>query len=232
MEESPRILVVVALFSSKSQFSCPVCAQLLSLVPLFATSLTVGHQASLSMGFSRQEYCSRLPFQGIFPAQGLNPSLLHLLHYKWTLYHWTTRAACMDITMFNCFISIMWKSHVIPSRLSKDDVIMMHFSPSIHWRQGRRSCCFLISTPTQALIPSTSSDMSTLIHSIQFNSITDLLVVKSNALFSILVSHAFCHIYNSFQDVLTQEVIPTCFIKFKIYKENINKQLNHPCAHY
>ena len=33
-------------------------------------------------------------------------------------------------------------------------------------------------------------------------------------------------------DVLTQEVIPICFIKFKIYKENKNKKLNHLCGHY
>ena len=39
-------------------------------------------QAPLSMGFSRQEYwsgCHAL-LQGIFPTQGLNPSLLHFLH--------------------------------------------------------------------------------------------------------------------------------------------------------
>ena len=33
-----------------------VCAQLLSQVQLFATTWTVAHQASRSMGFSRQEY--------------------------------------------------------------------------------------------------------------------------------------------------------------------------------
>ena len=43
-------------------------------VQLFATPQTVAHQASLSMGFSRQEYCSGLPIPspGIFPTQGLN----------------------------------------------------------------------------------------------------------------------------------------------------------------
>ena len=37
------------------------------------------HQASLSMGFSRQQYRSGLPslLQGIFLTQGLNPCLLH-----------------------------------------------------------------------------------------------------------------------------------------------------------
>ena len=91
----------------------------LSRVRLFATPWTVAYQAPLSMGFSRQECWSELPFpspgdlpnpgiehrsptlqadallseppgkpqktrvschtllQGIFPTQGLNPSLLH-----------------------------------------------------------------------------------------------------------------------------------------------------------
>ena len=43
-----------------------------------------GHQAPLSMGFSWQEYWSGCPFllQGIFPTQGLNLHLLHLLHWQ------------------------------------------------------------------------------------------------------------------------------------------------------
>ena len=43
---------------------------------------TVAHQASLSMGYSRQEYWSGLPFPllGIFLTQGSNPNLLRLLH--------------------------------------------------------------------------------------------------------------------------------------------------------
>ena len=49
----------------------------------FATSQTVGHLASLSVEFSRQEYWSGLPFhfllQGIFLTQGSNSHLLHLL---------------------------------------------------------------------------------------------------------------------------------------------------------
>ena len=39
-----------------------VCAQLLSCVLPFVTPWTVGHQAPLSIGFSRQEYWSWLPF--------------------------------------------------------------------------------------------------------------------------------------------------------------------------
>ena len=37
-------------------------AQLLSRVQLFATPWTIAHQAPLSMGFSRQEYWSGVPF--------------------------------------------------------------------------------------------------------------------------------------------------------------------------
>ena len=39
------------------------------------TPWTVAHQASLSLGFPRQEYWSELPFvlQGIFPIQGSKP---------------------------------------------------------------------------------------------------------------------------------------------------------------
>ena len=46
-------------------------------VRLFVTPLTVARQAPVSMGFSRQEYWSGLPFSppGIFPTQG---SSLHL----------------------------------------------------------------------------------------------------------------------------------------------------------
>ena len=52
-----------------------VQAMSLQSCPLCATLWTVAHQASLSMGFSRQEYWSGLLclLQGIFPTQGLNP---------------------------------------------------------------------------------------------------------------------------------------------------------------
>ena len=49
---------------------------------LCKTPWTVARQAPLSMGFSRQECWSGLHalLQGIFPTQGKNPRLLHLLH--------------------------------------------------------------------------------------------------------------------------------------------------------
>ena len=50
----------------------------LSPVQLFATPWTVAHQAPLSMGFSRQEYWSRLPFSspGDLPDPGIEPMSL------------------------------------------------------------------------------------------------------------------------------------------------------------
>ena len=49
-----------------------------SHVQLFATLCTVAHQALLSMGFSRQEYCSGLlcPPPGDLPHPGTEPVAL------------------------------------------------------------------------------------------------------------------------------------------------------------
>ena len=62
------------------------CAALsrFSDVPLFVTLQTAARQAPLFMEFSRQY--TRMGYhtllQGIFPTQGLNPWLLHLLHWQ------------------------------------------------------------------------------------------------------------------------------------------------------
>ena len=58
----------------------------LSRVQLFATPWTVADQAPQSMGFSRHEYWSGLPFPspGDLRTQGLNPGLLHC---RQTLFH-------------------------------------------------------------------------------------------------------------------------------------------------
>ena len=42
-----------------------ICVLILSCVQLFATLWAVAHQASLSMGFPRQEYWSGLPFPSL-----------------------------------------------------------------------------------------------------------------------------------------------------------------------
>ena len=52
----------------------------LSRVQLFVTPWTIAHQAALSMGFSRQEYWSGLPFPspGDLPNPGIEPGSLTL----------------------------------------------------------------------------------------------------------------------------------------------------------
>ena len=61
------------MFSRKLSSDTPhVCAQ---LHPIFAAPGTVAHQAPLSMGFSRKEYWSGLPFSspGDLPDPGIEP---------------------------------------------------------------------------------------------------------------------------------------------------------------
>ena len=48
-----------------------ICVCVLSCVRLFATLWTVAHQAPLSMGFSRREYWSVLPFPS--PGESSQP---------------------------------------------------------------------------------------------------------------------------------------------------------------
>ena len=70
----------------------------LSRVRLFATPWMVAHQALLSMGFSRQEYLSGLPFPspGDLPDPGIEPrspilqvdSFLSELQGKTTQHSW------------------------------------------------------------------------------------------------------------------------------------------------
>ena len=54
-----------------------MCVQSLSCVQLSVTLWTVAHQASRSMGFSRQEYWNGLPFPspGNLPDPGIEPML-------------------------------------------------------------------------------------------------------------------------------------------------------------
>ena len=70
----------------------------LSRVRLFATPWTVAHQAPPSMGFSRQEYWSGLPFplKGIFPTEGSIPGLPHC---REMLYH-LSHQECSDFSKF------------------------------------------------------------------------------------------------------------------------------------
>ena len=70
-------------------YNCQLCMfSHFSHIRLFVTLWTVACQASLSMGFSRQEYSNGLQCSppGDFKTQALNPHLLHLLHCRQILY--------------------------------------------------------------------------------------------------------------------------------------------------
>ena len=70
-----------------------VIVKLLSHVWLFVTPWTVAHQASPSMGFSRQEYWSKLPFPspGDLPYPGIERGSPGLRADAFTI--WATREA-------------------------------------------------------------------------------------------------------------------------------------------
>ena len=87
-----------------------VCVKSLSRVWLFATPWTIAHQAPLSMGFSRQEYWSGLPFPspGIFPTQGSNPGLLHCRQTLYSLSHQGSQA-------FKVGTSLRWGLYISKS---------------------------------------------------------------------------------------------------------------------
>ena len=61
-----------------------LCACMFSHIRLFVIPWNVSRQVPLSMGFSRQEYWSGLPFpsSGVFTTQGQNLHLLYLLHWQ------------------------------------------------------------------------------------------------------------------------------------------------------
>ena len=82
-----------------------MCAKLLSRVRLFVTPWTVACQAPLSMGFSKQEYWSGLPFlsAGTFPAQGLHPGLLHC---RQILYHLSHQGRILRAGQSDAFVNL------------------------------------------------------------------------------------------------------------------------------
>ena len=78
LDSSHLVTIITSFYSFPWDIKLCVCAQLLSHVRLFATSWTVACQAPLSIGFSRQESWSRLPFPMPWdlPKPGIKPKSL------------------------------------------------------------------------------------------------------------------------------------------------------------
>ena len=112
------------------------------------TPWTVACQASLSMGFCRQEYWSGLHFllQGIFLTQRLNPCLLCLLYCRQIIYplsHTTFFYLCRKMDYLECpgwWNFINTRSKWAPSRSRHGTFSPPHNPPS---------CPFLINNPSK-----------------------------------------------------------------------------------
>ena len=94
LPEAPQPIFLKLNIASSHQcngddFSAPYSLTVLSHVRLFATPWTVALQAPLSMGLSRQEYWSGLPFlsPGDFPNPGSNPGLPYCRQIPYYLSH-------------------------------------------------------------------------------------------------------------------------------------------------
>ena len=72
--------------------SCFLGVCVLSCVWFFAIPWTIAHQAPLSVGFSRQQYWSRLPFPppGELPVPGMEPVSFNIFIGRQVLYHSVT----------------------------------------------------------------------------------------------------------------------------------------------
>ena len=117
------------------------CRSHLSVAKLyltFATSGTVACQAPLSMGFSRQEYWSGLPFPSpeIFPDQGSNPHLLH-----WQMGFFTTEPPGKPkywLFCINC--QLVWRSQALkPGRRKEGKKKMQERKKCKKYKTGRGS---------------------------------------------------------------------------------------------
>ena len=99
-----------------------MCAQVCSHVQFFATPWTVAHQAPLSMGFSRQEYQSGLPF----PASGDPPQPGDQTHVL-CLLHWQVDSLLL------CHLSpknpLHYKYHLIGKQLQRQMFCIQHCLP-------------------------------------------------------------------------------------------------------
>jgi len=92
------------ILQQKAQHGNLQCVCALSHVQLFATLWTVARQAPLSMGFSRQDYWSGLPFPspGDLPYPGLEPTSLASPVLVGRFFTTSTRQEAGKFKMLRC----------------------------------------------------------------------------------------------------------------------------------
>ena len=99
----------------------------LSHIRLFATPWTVAYQAPPSMGFSRQECWSGLPFPspGDLSTQELNPGLPHCRQTLYRLSHHCEVMMSQSLSRVHLFVALWTVIHQAP--------LSMGFSGQEHW---------------------------------------------------------------------------------------------------
>ena len=100
----------------------------LSCVQLFGTPWTIAYQAPLSMGFSRQECWSGLPFPsaGYLPTQELNPGLPHCRQTLYRLSHQGSSNTSCEMPD--------WMKHKLESRFQGEISITSDMTPPL-WQK-------------------------------------------------------------------------------------------------
>ena len=101
---------------------------------VFVTPLTAARQAPLSMRFSRQGYCSALPFPspGDLPNPGIEPGLLYC---RQIFTNWATREATdssrvlLIIDGFSWLKQFIWLLTLKNTRLIQETRIPRYFKP-------------------------------------------------------------------------------------------------------
>jgi len=120
------LMLLTSLFSAVYEMWCTY-ACVLSRVLLFSTPWTVACQAPLSIGFSRQEYWSGLPFpppadlpdQGIKPMSPVSPALavgslpLAQPGKPWCIYIYVQIICIFIYRLFICFLSMVTNSQTL-----------------------------------------------------------------------------------------------------------------------
>ena len=113
-----------------------MCAFVLSHfsgVRLFVTLWTVACQAPLSMGSPGKNIWVGFHalLQGIFPTQGSNKCLLHLLHCRWILYCWATGEAQYIHYLYRCLVAESCPTLCDPMDYSMPGFPVLHYLRSL-----------------------------------------------------------------------------------------------------
>ena len=111
-----------------------LCA-VLSPIWLCTIPQTVAHQAPLSMGLSRQEYWSGLPFPSLGESSWFRDWTWVSCISRWILYHWATWGApCSGTTFYNVELSVTSANHLF---YFFHDCLFPYFKPFLFL-----GCCF------------------------------------------------------------------------------------------